>query len=543
MFNSVPGGHSKPPSWISVSDTVFLASLFLVLAKRNYLLEGGETNWHILTGNIVLHGHHVPRIDPYSYTTTGLPWNAPEWLSDLVFALVHRLMGFNGLVVLTGTIIALTLFTLYKFLVRRGANPFSSILVVMLAGWSFNILAFVKPHIFSFLLSLIFFIILEMYQRERKNYLRWLPLLMILWVNLHSGFIVGIILMVIYSGCNLVIYLYDRRTNQASLASSKALAGITLLTLLSTLVNPGGLRILLVPFRLIGDSYLMDHIIERASPNLHDFPQCGILLLVFVVALALSPNRPDIFEVVTFLVFGFFALYSMKDFPTFSILAASPAAIHLDNVIGHYTRRLPLERIKRVIANLSEAAGLIERSGSRHAPVYAALGILVVIGTYGNRTGIIKLTDRDRERYAFPVDALNFAIGNEIGGNMFNDEQWGGYILLNSYPRYRVFMDGRTEMYEADLLRKYYKVVNVEYGFETVLNDYNVDWVIYRANSPLCQLLNSTGRWRLVYADGVANILVRNTPDYKQLIQRYAGSTRFIPEGYIRATEWSMDSQ
>jgi hypothetical protein len=111
---------------------------------------------------------------------------------------------------------------------------------------------------------------------------------------------------------------------------------------------------------------------------------------------------------------------------------------------------------------------------------------------------------------------------------MFNNDGWGGYIIYRGYPDYKVFFDGRSDMYGVPFLKEYVKVARAEKGFEGVLDKYGVDWVIFNANTPLCQILEAGGDWRLVYADKTAAILLKSTPQNAALIEKYKDA-RFVP--------------
>src|SRR5580658_7235631 len=93
----------------SVEDVVFLGVFFFVLRLRNGLLEGADTSRHVLTVKIILSSLHLPHSDPFSYTMAGASWIPREWLSELLFAAFYRVMGPNGLILLAGIGIALTM--------------------------------------------------------------------------------------------------------------------------------------------------------------------------------------------------------------------------------------------------------------------------------------------------------------------------------------------------------------------------------------------------------------------------------------------------
>jgi hypothetical protein len=73
-------------------------------------------------------------------------------------------------------------------------------------------------------------------------------------------------------------------------------------------------------------------------------------------------------------------------------------------------------------------------------------------------------------------------------------------------------------------MKEYIKVVRIEQGWDEVLKKYNINWFIYNANSSLSQFLLERDDWKLIYADKVANIFVKNTPENQTLINKYSNA-------------------
>jgi hypothetical protein len=84
-------------------------------------------------------------------------------------------------------------------------------------------------------------------------------------------------------------------------------------------------------------------------------------------------------------------------------------------------------------------------------------------------------------------------------------------------------------MYGVFLLEEYMKVAGAHLGYEDVVDKYGVTWVIFNANSPICQILAASGKWKLVYADTTANILLKDIPENGALIEKYKG-VMFVAE-------------
>ena len=531
--------------WLTPSpgDALFLGVFFFVLRIRNGLIETPGTARHILTGKLILASHWPPHSDPFSFTRPGAPWVSHDWLSEVLFASLYRISGYGGIIILVGLCIALTMLIMFRFMLRRGVNLFIALAMVCLSDWVINAFAHARPEVFSILFTLTFFIVLDLFQQEDANWLKSLPFLMVLWANLTGDFAVGLGLILFYVVCNASIGLTT--TNQAVRSACTARCrklGITFgAVVAAALINPIGPSLLLFQFRLARVRFFADSLNEWISPNFNHYFQGEILLLLLIATFAFSRRRADFVEAGLLLVTVFFGLLFIAYFPLIVVIAAPIAAVLISHSLDQTYVKMPAwaGRLWERIAKSSEHAATIERARTAHL---LALSIVIVwfgLAIYSNRTGRIHFTDREWERASFPVDALEFAVANGVSGNLFNEQHWAGYILLNSYPRYKVFMDDRYEMYGQDVVAQYLKVANVEMGFERVLKNYDINWVLFKANSPICRVLFLNG-WKLVYADGVADIFVRDIPENADLIRKYP-KVYFVPDGMLRVYEYDRD--
>jgi hypothetical protein len=517
----------------SIADVLFLRFFFVALRNGAKLLGDGDTGWHIVTGQNILNTFRIPYADPYSHTMPGSPWTSHEWLADVILAAFHRLMGLNGVVLLSAVLIALTFFFLFRFLVYRKVSAVTAAFFTIIAAWASTLHWLARPHVFSFLLTLAFIVILELYQREKVNYLKFLPLLMLFWVNLHGGYIIGLILIFLYAGGNLLIFLTAQEKREEAKKNFKALGIFAVLSTVAAFVNPHGPAILYFPFHNVGQEYLMDVISEWQSPNFHKYVIFEFMLLVFIVTFVLSKRKPDVFEGGVALLLTHMSLYSARFIPLFAIILSPLAAVRAGKVLDQLTEYMAELRIVRETRNISrkisENVTTLEKRFDRHLWIYVAVLVSIMIGLNGGKLGNALLIESTHDKNEFPVDALEFAMTNGISGNMFNNDLWGGYIIYKSYPRYRVFMDGRSDMYAAPFVKEYVKVIKADLDYENILDKYNVTWVMFNANFPICQLLAATGKWKLVYADTTANILLKDIPENRELIEKYKG-TMFIPK-------------
>jgi len=143
--------------WVmpSIGDLLFIMIFLLLLSLGARLLDDGDTGWHIRIGEQIWKTFSIPHQDLYSYTMPDQPWFAWGWLSDVIFAVVHTVLGLNGIVILSALIFSLTFSLLFRFLLKQGTDLILSAILVIIAASASTLHCLARPHIFSLLLTLI----------------------------------------------------------------------------------------------------------------------------------------------------------------------------------------------------------------------------------------------------------------------------------------------------------------------------------------------------------------------------------------------------
>lgn len=503
----------------SISDVIFIVIVAIVLSIKGNLLGDADTGYHIRAGEYILENLKVPYHDIFSFTTPPIPWTAHEWFSEVIFALVHKISGLSGLVVLMTIVIASAYSLLLKFLRSSGISILVAALIVALAAGVSTIHWLARPHIFSLLLTLIWYIILDTYQYKEKNYLYLLPPIMLLWVNLHAGFIAGFMLLAVYITGNLLKAIFVREVRHEGFAKIKILLLISSLCLLASLINPYGYKILLFPFKLTANKFIMDNVNEWLSPNFHTDLRYEYMLLLMIFVFGVSVLRLNSIETLLVLLFTHMSLFSARYIPLYAIILSPIIARRIDQLIIDLRNRRLIQRF----LSISLRTAVTDSQTKRYLWSFFAVVALIIMLLMG------KMEYKFDEK-KLPVDAVQFMKKEKISGNMFNNDEFGDYIIYASWPEYKVFFDGRSDMYGVKRMKEYIKVVRIEQGWDEVLKKYNINWIIYNANSPLSQFLLERDDWKLVYADKVADIFVKNIPENKPLISKYANVKPVIVE-------------
>jgi len=503
----------------TIADMLFLA-LFISIAfsTGKNLLGDCDTGYHIRAGEFILNTLTIPRHDIFSFISPPLSWTAHEWLSELIMAVVYRASGLTGVVIFFTFIIALIYCLFFKILRKGNENILLTAMIALLAIASSQLHWLARPHIFSLGLLIIWYYLLDEYHYRDNNLLFLCPPLMLLWVNLHGAFIVGFVLLGIYFLGNIIKYLTVPAAEKGVYQQKTRGLGLTILVcLMAALINPFGYHILLFPFNLVSNQFIMDHIMEFISPNFHEPLPFKYFLFLMIAIFAFSRERLNFVEVALILFFINMALYSVRNIPLIAIIAAPIMLRKAGRLLNESSGRFSdfLKKRGNAIASID---------GTAKGYVWPVIGILAVVFYTAN--GRLEYTFDPKIK---PVAAVEFLKRAPIKGNMFDNDEFGDYIIYAASQEYKVFFDGRSDMYGSARLKEYFKIANFENGWEDVLNKYKISWIIYDAKSGLSRFLLKNNDWRLIYADKVAHIFVKNIPAYQYLIDKYK-DVKPVPE-------------
>lgn len=508
--------------WIlpSLGDAIFLILFLFLIGSERGLLGDADTGWHIGIGRYILETGTIPRTGIYSYTAADMPWMSHEWLTELIFALVHNIGGLYGVVVLTALAIAATHSLFFGFLLYRGVNTVLAVILTIAVITTTSVHWLARPHILSMPITLVWYMALEAYRLEGKRYIYLLPLLTILWVNLHGGFMAGLLLIAVYwLGSLLDLFLSkDGNVRERGKKDLLVYSKVGLLAAAASLLNPHGYEALLFPFQIMTQEISVGRVEEWLSPNFHQFQPFEYMLLSLIVVLCFSLRKLRFIEAGLVILWTHLSLHSIRYTPIFAIIITPIIAVRLEGIMeegvegGH---RL-LNKIYAVSQRIQKTS---ESLNTHILPTIAVFFVLTLVicgsGTLGMSFG-----ERAFDKEHFPIVAVDFAEKNGVKGRVFNTYHFGGYLIYQGVPKEGVFVDGRADMYN-EFLKNYYDVVDVKPAWREVLERFDINWMLITANSPLSVLLLETEEWRLIYADKVANIFVKGTPENQDLINRY----------------------
>ncbi len=522
----------------SVRDLVFIFLFWSILAGplSNRPLADTDIGWHIRTGELILASHNLPRTDPFSSTMQGQTWFAWEWLYDVLLGALHAAGGLNGVVWLCALVIAFVFSFLLWQLLERGTGLALAVILMLLSTAVSAIHLFARPHIASWIFTLLWFTQLEKWEqwdRSTQGRLpRWIswffPVSMVLWVNVHGGWLLGMSLLCIYALAALIESLRNKDAFQKIRAArrARAMALAATASALATLVNPFGWRLHAHIYSYLTDRYLINRIDEFRSPNFHGWAERAFVIILVLLLVALTSGesrtsggqlRPSNLFVVLLCVYAGFI--SARNLPISAMLLAIIAGpmlwrslVSLANSAGAWRW---LRSLSSRIVNSSDRLGALELQLGGHVwPVVAVLFGLILILNAG-WLGKTRLVHADFDPNKVPVEAVNFLQNHSEGIHdnaepVFSIDGWGGYLIYRLYPQRKVVMDDRHDLYGSDRVREYLIFMQGESGWRDILRKWNFQTAILPSDSASANLLRELPQeWKTVYEDKVAVVLVR----------------------------------
>ena len=504
----------------SLSDLAFLIPvlvLFRCTTGVGWLLSDSDTGWHIRTGEWILRNWRIPSTDLFSFTRTGEPWFAWEWLSDVSMAAAHSHFGLAGVVLLSLLILGVTSLCIYRNTVEECQHRLIAISLTSLAVAASTIHWLARPHLVTPLFAAVFCCVLNRVEKRAigELFLLLLPTLTILWVNLHGGFFVAIVLLATYGLGAAAEELVRGRSDSGWVRARKYLlaAGACLV---ASLVNPYGYRLHVHVAQYLGSSFYFKRISEFQSVDFHSFTAAYFetLLVLAIAAAAWHLGKGRLIQALLLLSWSHFALFSVRNIPIFAAVSAPGIGLAIRDWFQFASSRWPVDWRRKLVASLDELeTGLRVIATNEHrrhwhlAPWITILVLALLLAHPGH----VKALHADFDASAFPIDAATFLSrkGPALPLRLYASWQWGGYLIYRLWPSVRVFDDGRTDFYGPRFVEEGLRVWEVRPDWVDIFAKYQVNAALIPVDSALGTVLHERADWRLVYSDRVALMFVK----------------------------------
>ena len=469
--------HVHPP-------LVFALLTFVLACFMPVVLDDGDTFTHIAAGAWMLDHRAVLTRDPLSWTFAGHPWDAHEWLSEVLLAVACRAAGLTGVVLLTAAAMAVAFANLARHVGRwSGWTATAALTVAALACVMPHVLA--RPHLLALPLleGWTAELLLARHERRAPSW-RILPLMMA-WANMHGGFAFGILLVLVFAvEATLERPDWRDRTTRSWWA---AVAG----SVAAALLTPQGLDGLLFPIHLLALPSLA-FIDEWQPTDLSTDIRFQAVLLGLVATLGIGRIRLPAMRLLLLVGLLRLSLLQMRHTLLFGIVGA----LVLAEPVGRAFAAPPPDACRVQGQTWVQVRGQVRGRSLYWSGLALALAIRLAHPVAGG------------DRIDAPASAIAHLSPGLVNRPVLNSYQFGGYLAFKGiHP----FIDGRAELFGSAFLTDFLAMSRLDAApLRRGLERYNIGWAILAAQDPLTARFDAMPEWRRRYADPTAVVFVRS---------------------------------
>ena len=479
-----PLGKLWCPFHVTIAATIALFTFFFC----GQSIADPDIWWHLRDAQILVQQHHWVRVDQFSYTVAGTPWVNSEWLSELLFYGLWKLHGvtslFFGYVVIVELLMIGILVLAYRASDSIKASAVATGWAVVLAVVNFGPRTILLG--WACLLALMF--VLWKLMKDGDAPLWTVPLIFLLWVNLHGSWLIGLIVFGIVVGSGFVSGTWGKVVAEKWTPATRRRLLITSGAIVPMLfVNPYGYKEVFYPFDLAFRQKLnVAHVVEWASVNFHE-PRGKIVfaLLLALLLLALAGRRQWKLAEVGMAGFG---LYMSLTYVRFLF----PAAILIAPILARQMDFMPPYKRE------------VDRSWLN------ALFSAALLAAIAWRWPSAKIINDDLAK-KMPIGGVQYLQTHMGSGErVFNHYVYGGWMIW-SQPPIPTFVDSRTDIFEyKGVLADYLDAIGLKNSL-AIVDRYHANYIFFPSkDDPFTYLIRHIEGWHVVYDDGVSCVFERN---------------------------------
>ncbi len=479
--------------WLQLATLAGLLTWVGIIAFRlKFSVLDLDIWWHLKTGDWMIAHQAVPHTGLFTWTAADRPWVAYSWGYEVLLSRAYAWFGLVG-IGLYGTLLTLGVAYSIYWMVRRLSGRFwaaCALAIVTCSAFLFNLMP--RPVFFSMILFCVTLtLLLEANRTGRVQLLYCLPLIFLLWANLHIQFIYGLFVVGLVTAVTLAERFMSRLEwtplwLQRSTLPAAMLVIIFAACVIATCIGPYSFHLYAVILQYAQAKTPYRMIMELQPLNFRAYSHfVQLLLMAFAFFAVGRQKKVDAFKLGLLAVASVVAFRTMRDAWFICIPAAACIA---DSIRGEAEQ----EATESWLENVGVAA------------VVALSLLLFARSTDFNTRGL------DRAISSFlPVNAVNYLRRHPAPGPLYNTLDWGGFLIWYM-PDYPIAIDGRTDLYGDDLEELLFDTANgaPSYAENPYLNQAGV--VILQKSNNLASLLQSDPRFQLVYQDALAAVFVRS---------------------------------
>ncbi len=468
--------------------------------------------WHLKAGEIITTTRSIPKTDLFSFTAAGHPFVLQNWLVEVIYYATYRAGGLALLVALNAMLLIAALLPVYH-LCRQSTDRIKlSVISALLPAVVLLYFGSVRSQVFSFALFSTFYWVLSRYRRRQQDLLWTLPLMMILWVNLHGAFVLGMGVMGLLLCGELARRIaYGDRRDTLSPNELGRLGFFLALTAVATLVNPETYRIYAYIRAVATNPASQALVLEWQPPRVNDL--VGIVLFFgpfFITLLTLlgAGRKPEMLDLVLVLTFSILGLTALRNGVWFALIAAPVLARYFPTIdFSAVTDTIRRARLGKALFDWLDtrrgtAVPIRYRLNRQIAVLMLTIVVLVSPWVYphlGNPAFGNTLWEAST-----PVGAMDYIAQHGLTRNIFHPQIYGDYLIWRLWPEQRSFIDGRVHLFDDPVIRDY-RLSWHDSHWDERLARYDIQYLLLSKeedeNRMMIETASASGKWRVLYED------------------------------------------
>ena len=477
--------------WLRLAAlTGFLACIGINALRLKYCVIDFDLWWHLKTGDWIVEHFGVPHNGILSRTAADHPWIAYSWGYEVLLSRFYAWFGLVGMGIF-GTLLTIGVAYSVYWMARRISRRFwLAIVLAAIACGAFLFNGMPRPVFFSMMLYCVTLaLLLEAQNTGRIELLYWLPPLMMLWANLHIQFIYGLFAVGLFVGVNIAQLLeaigFSPRFLRPATFPAKPLLIILGLCFAATLIGPNFYRPYLAVLAYTKSKFAYQIIMELQPLSFRGFSNFTELFLGAA---------------------GFYTIGWQKKIDPFKLLLLVVAS-----AVAFRTMRDGWFLCFSAVGCIADFPAPVETRDSRESWVDLALasGTLAVVLFLAAPLVHFDARTIDRAISAdYPVNAINFLRRQGFEGPLYNNLNWGGFLMWY-LPELPVAVDGRNDLYGDAMDKVFYESQS---AFPSYTSDPYLDesrLVILDSTLPLAKILTIDKRFQMAYHDDIATVFTR----------------------------------
>ena len=475
--------------------------------------------WHLKTGEYIVTNGALPDGDIFSHVRFGQEWVLHEWLFEVGLYSVYAVGGEFAVTLLTASLGLSAILIVARCALQVTGDRTATYAAVALAIVPVFGSITPRPQLISYVLAAFYLSVLISFKYRKTNVsMLWIPAAMVIWVNAHGGFLVGIAFFFAFTACEwLRAWFCDAYQDASDHKRLFRLTQVCALTLAATLVNPDFIWHWTYPVMVL-NMKANAVIQEWQSPNFHlAWDQAYLLMAaVFWLSCIYASRKRDLTEIAIPGIFILSGFVSLRHIALASLAAVPFLALALHD--GVLSKLGSCWRGCKVARVLDRVPGIRKELGTSEYVLNWGLLLLLAIGFSALRP---RFEERKEHLLAqiYPVKAVDFVIANGIQGRMYNEYKHGGYLIYRLTPQATVTIDGRADVYGDKFIAEYGVISAGRNGWREKLAALDVDFAITSVDAPIRQLMIHVEGFREVYVDQKFSVLLRDRPTRVALLK------------------------